>query len=80
MADSGDIFQNLNVHGVQPQNPAPISNSTPPQPPLPDLPTPEPPPFWEILQILLGLSLNSFIFSTIIKLPFLLPSLGLCLR
>ena len=45
MADSGDIFQNLNVHGVQPQNPAPISNSTPPQPPPPDLPTPEPLPF-----------------------------------
>ena len=58
MVDSGDIFQNLNVHGVQPQNPAPISNSTPPQPPPPDLPTPEPLPFWEILQILLGLSLN----------------------
>ena len=45
MADSGDIFQNLNVHGVQPQNPAPISNSTPPQPPPPDLPTPELLPF-----------------------------------
>ena len=45
MADSGDIFQNLNVHGVQPQNQAPISNPTPPQPPPPDLPTPEPLPF-----------------------------------
>ena len=45
MADPNDIIQNLNVHEVQPPNPAPLSNPAPPQPPPPDLPTREPLPF-----------------------------------
>ena len=80
MAESNDIFQNLNVHGVQPQNQAPVSNPAPPQPPPPDLPTLEPLPFLGDPTDFARFKLKLIHFFTIIKLPFLLPSLGLCLR